>query len=272
MDARHKRDARSVDESIQISLIVLWLVASTSSGLLGQSPGESTPPPDTSNSPAETPQYEFFESNIRPALHQHCLACHNEKKPNGGLALDSRAGWMKGGDSGPAIVPGKPDESLLIRTIRHGEPGLEMPAKAPKLDDPDIAKFSHWIEQGAFDPRETPEPMTSVGQRSDTDAQWESIAAQRAQCVGEGAAADRAGGPAGLGHLDGLKLRPRVPCIKASKCVLCEIRARGVRGRRFQNCVGRAGKAAKEAPRTRRLRVSGLLCLGGLDLRLQRRL
>ena len=181
MDARHKRDARSVDKSIQISLIVLWLVASTSSGLLGQSPGESTPPPDTSNSPAETPQYEFFESNIRPALHQHCLACHNEKKPNGGLALDSRAGWMKGGDSGPAIVPGKPDESLLIRTIRHGEPGLEMPAKAPKLDDPDIAKFSHWIEQGAFDPRETPEPMTSVGQRSDTDAQWESIAAQRAQ-------------------------------------------------------------------------------------------
>ena len=181
MDARHKRDARSVDESIQISLIVLWLVASTSSGLLGQSPGESTPPPETSNSPAETPQYEFFESNIRPALHQHCLACHNEKKPNGGLALDSRAGWMKGGDSGPAIVPGKPDESLLIRTIRHGEPGLEMPAKAPKLDDPDIAKFSHWIEQGAFDPRETPEPMTSVGQRSDTDAQWESIAAQRAQ-------------------------------------------------------------------------------------------
>ncbi|MFN7735508.1 MAG: DUF1553 domain-containing protein [Pirellula sp.] len=181
MDARHNRDARSVFKGIQISSFALWFVAAISTGLFGQTLAEPTPPPGGSNSPATAAQSEYFESVIRPALHQHCLACHNAKKTNGGLALDSRDGWAKGGDSGSAIVPGKPDESLLIRTIRHVEPGLEMPAKAPKLDESDIAKFSRWIEQGAFDPRETPEPFNSFGAPSNSDAQWESIAAQRAK-------------------------------------------------------------------------------------------
>ncbi|MFM8470323.1 MAG: c-type cytochrome domain-containing protein [Limisphaerales bacterium] len=56
---------------------------------------------------------EFFTSKIEPLLKQHCFACHShEKKIQGGLALDSKSGWEKGGDSGPAVVPGKPEDSL----------------------------------------------------------------------------------------------------------------------------------------------------------------
>src|SRR6185436_16902277 len=61
---------------------------------------------------------EFFEKNVRPALVQHCYECHSDQKAKGGLRLDSRGGWSQGGDNGPAIVPGKPDESLLIQAIR----------------------------------------------------------------------------------------------------------------------------------------------------------
>ncbi|MDP4788286.1 MAG: hypothetical protein NWR93_09390, partial [Opitutales bacterium] len=74
----------------------------------------------------------FFEQKIRPALAEHCYECHSAKakKLKGGLALDSKAGWQKGGDSGtPIIVPGKPDEGLFLRYVRHLEPDMEMPPK-----------------------------------------------------------------------------------------------------------------------------------------------
>lgn len=104
-----------------------------------------------------------FEAKIRPALHEHCLSCHHQGKKNGGLALDSREGWQVGGDSGPAIEPGKPAESLLLRTMKHLEPGLEMPSKAPQLDKEVIAQFEIWIAEGAIDPRDEPEPLAEVG-------------------------------------------------------------------------------------------------------------
>src|SRR4051812_40747083 len=72
-------------------------------------------------------QIEFFESRIRPILAQDCYECHSTAgKQKAGLVLDSRAGWQKGGDSGEVILPGKPAESLLIRTVRHLEPDLKM--------------------------------------------------------------------------------------------------------------------------------------------------
>src|SRR5436190_3822903 len=70
---------------------------------------------------------DFFEQKIRPVLVEHCYKCHSAlaKKVRGGLRLDLKSGWQKGGDSGkPAIVPGKPDESPLIRAVRH-EDGVE---------------------------------------------------------------------------------------------------------------------------------------------------
>jgi len=181
MDARHFVVAPCARKGIQISTLVFWAFAATSIATFGQPPDVSNAASDTSGPSESTAQSEFFESNIRPALHEHCLACHNQQKPSGGLALDSREGWKQGGDSGTPVLPGMPDQSLFIRTIRHLDPGLEMPSKAPKLDETEIAKFRRWIEQGAYDPRETPELLTSTGKQHAIDAQWESIAAQRAK-------------------------------------------------------------------------------------------
>ena len=69
----------------------------------------------------------FFEANIRPLLVDHCYDCHSSEKgqSKGGLTLDTRAGWMTGGDSGAAIVPGKPEESLLIKAVRYDDAACE---------------------------------------------------------------------------------------------------------------------------------------------------
>ena len=72
----------------------------------------------------------FFESRIRPVLADRCHQCHAGTKTKGGLALDTRDGWKKGGDHGPAIVPGKPDESRLIAALSHADADLQMPPKA----------------------------------------------------------------------------------------------------------------------------------------------
>lgn len=99
---------------------------------------------------------EFFEKKIRPILAQHCSECHSAdaKALKAGLLLDSRDGWKRGGDSGTAIVPGKPNDSLLIKALKY-EDGMEMPPKG-KLSEEVVADFVKWIEQGAPDPRTAP--------------------------------------------------------------------------------------------------------------------
>ncbi len=98
---------------------------------------------------------EFFESKIRPVLVERCYKCHSGegKKQKGGLALSTRESLRKGGDSGPAIVPGKPEASLLIKAIRHASAELKMPPDG-KLPAAVIADFEKWIVLGAPDPRE----------------------------------------------------------------------------------------------------------------------
>lgn len=99
----------------------------------------------------------FFEQKIRPVLVEQCYSCHSAeaKKLKGNLYLDTRAGWEKGGDSGePVIVPGKPEVSLLIRTVQHLEADMEMPPKKPKLPDAVIADLVTWVKMGAPDPRD----------------------------------------------------------------------------------------------------------------------
>jgi len=94
-------------------------------------------------------QIEFFEKRIRPVLAQECYECHSTAtKQKGGLLLDTRVGWRAGGDSGPVIVPGNTDASLLLQSIRHEEPGLKMPKAGAKLDDSAIADFRNWIAMG----------------------------------------------------------------------------------------------------------------------------
>ena len=100
---------------------------------------------------------EFFEAKIRPILIQRCEGCHSSKlgKTQNGLALDSRPGWQKGGDAGPAIKPGNVDESLLITAIRYQNDDLKMPPEdaGGKLPDAEIALLTEWIRRGAHDPR-----------------------------------------------------------------------------------------------------------------------
>ena len=100
---------------------------------------------------------DFFESKIRPLLVEHCYECHSGEKTKGGLALDTRAGWQKGGHSGAVIVPGKPDESLLIKAVRYQDKELAMPPQkhGGKLSESKIALLTDWVRQGAPDPRET---------------------------------------------------------------------------------------------------------------------
>jgi mono/diheme cytochrome c family protein len=93
---------------------------------------------------------EFFESRIRPVLVEHCVKCHSAdtKTRKGSLRLDDAEAFRKGGASGPAFVPGKPDESLIIEALRHGNDALQMPPKR-KLPEPTIADFEAWIRMGA---------------------------------------------------------------------------------------------------------------------------
>lgn len=97
---------------------------------------------------------ELFEKRIRPILVANCYECHSAegKKREGGLLLDSRAGVLKGGDSGPAIVPGNAEESLLIMAIRHTDKDLKMPPER-KLAALQIDDLVAWINAGAPDPR-----------------------------------------------------------------------------------------------------------------------
>jgi hypothetical protein len=98
---------------------------------------------------------EFFEKKIRPVLVQHCYECHGSKlkKPKGGLVLDNREGLRRGGRSGPAVVPGRPQESLLLQAISHTDKQLKMPRNG-KLPAAVVADFRRWIEMGAPDPRD----------------------------------------------------------------------------------------------------------------------
>jgi len=97
-------------------------------------------------------QVTFFEKRIRPVLADKCYKCHseNKKERKAGLRLDTKSGLLRGGDSGAAVVPGKPNESLLIEALRYES--YEMPPDG-KLPDNVIADFVAWISMGAPDPR-----------------------------------------------------------------------------------------------------------------------
>jgi mono/diheme cytochrome c family protein len=90
---------------------------------------------------------EFFEKKVRPVLVENCFTCHGPKKQQGGLRLDGRLAAFKGGDNGPVLIPGKPEESVLIKAIRHdGE--LKMPPKS-KLAAGQVEALTEWVRMGA---------------------------------------------------------------------------------------------------------------------------
>ena len=99
----------------------------------------------------------FFENKIRPLLVEKCYACHSaeKNKTKGGLALDSQAAWLSGGEHGPALIPGKPDNSLLIKAVRYNDDELKMPPKKQggKLSNKEIQLLEQWIRDGAVTPK-----------------------------------------------------------------------------------------------------------------------
>ncbi|MEY4102875.1 MAG: hypothetical protein RL461_77, partial [Planctomycetota bacterium] len=111
-------------------------------------------------------QLQFFESTIRPILVDQCYGCHSAQsgRARGGYLVDTRDGARKGGGSGPGIVPGKPDDSLLIQAVRYHDEDLQMPPKG-KLSEDQIKALERWVAMGAPDPREaaTAKPKPSGG-------------------------------------------------------------------------------------------------------------
>lgn len=118
-----------------------WILAGFFAWLPATAPAQSSEPA----SPASSA--EFFEKSVRPILTSHCFECHGAKKQKAGLRLDSRDAMMTGGDTGPAVVPGHPEQSLLIKAIGYkDEP--QMPPKGP-LAPEQVAALTAWIKQGA---------------------------------------------------------------------------------------------------------------------------
>src|SRR5437868_12746933 len=89
---------------------------------------------------------KLFEEKVGPILSARCYKCHSAEapKPKGGLRLDSREAALKGGDTGPSLVPGKPDQSLLLKAVHWEDPDLQMPPKE-KLPAGEIALLREWI-------------------------------------------------------------------------------------------------------------------------------
>ena len=118
---------------------------------------------------------DFFETRIRPVLVRHCYECHSAAaaEVKGQLLVDFRDGLLKGGESGKVIVPGKPDESLILEAMRHES--FEMPPER-KLPNHVIADFEKWIRDGAFDPRDKQPTATEAA-----DAAWQIQFAERSR-------------------------------------------------------------------------------------------
>jgi mono/diheme cytochrome c family protein len=117
---------------------------------------------------------EFFESKVRPVLSEHCYQCHSAKaeKLKGGLFLDTRQGVLKGGETGPAIVPGDPTKSLLITAIRYADEHLRMPPENKKLSADQISNLEAWVKMGAPDPRIAGTPASNAVSPAAVSTHW----------------------------------------------------------------------------------------------------
>ncbi|MDQ2833745.1 MAG: c-type cytochrome [Acidobacteriota bacterium] len=129
------------------------LVAAALLGCSSQPPAVRGP---LTNDPAST---QFYPDRVQPIFQEHCFRCHGGWNRKGGLNFQTRTGLLKGGNSGPAVVPGDPAKSLLLRLMQHeealdkqGKP-MPMPPNKPKLSDADIDAVARWIEAGALMPQ-----------------------------------------------------------------------------------------------------------------------
>jgi cytochrome c553 len=117
---------------------------------------------ETPEQKATSEQEVFFEQRVRPLLMAKCLECHGEKKQEGGLRLDSRPAILRGNESGPAVVAGKPEESRLLEVIGYDD-AIKMPPKQ-KLAEAEIATLTAWVKIGAPWPGSENPPAPALGQ------------------------------------------------------------------------------------------------------------
>jgi cytochrome c553 len=135
--------------ALSLSLTVALLAAAA---IVWRSHGRDTKATPASNS------VEFYTQCVRPIFQANCYRCHGGFIHRGGLIMSTRTGLLRGGHTGAAIVPGNPQQSLLLQLIRHEGPvdhPLPMPPKS-KLSDADIATITQWIQAGAVMPPDQP--------------------------------------------------------------------------------------------------------------------
>ncbi|HUY92518.1 MAG TPA: DUF1553 domain-containing protein [Pirellulales bacterium] len=156
MSARRRR-ANLVSLTTATAFFGACLFGATIASRAADEPPGSAPPADRAAA-------EFFEKKVRPLLVARCQECHGPKQQKGGLRLDSLAAIVTGGDSGPALAPGKPDDSLLVDAVRYGQV-FQMPPKG-KLPEEEVAVLVEWVRRGA--PWPNAEPITAKPAASTT--------------------------------------------------------------------------------------------------------
>ena len=129
-----------------VAIAVVALAASIGVRQIGAT--GQTAKPEQKQAMAEAASPEFFEARVRPLLANSCFECHSDKA-EGGLRVDSREALIKGGDSGPAIVPGDPEKSLLIQAVKRLPLAPQMPSKRSKLKQEEIDVLVEWVKAGA---------------------------------------------------------------------------------------------------------------------------
>jgi len=115
---------------------------------------------------------DFFVEKVEPILKARCFECHAHGQAiEGGLALDSKSGWVKGGKSGPAVIPHKPEASLLIKAVSHVEVDLKMPP-GKRMPVSEIAVLAEWVKRGAVDPRVIPSRNAEIAVPDEWDSEF----------------------------------------------------------------------------------------------------
>ncbi len=140
-------------EKMQLRPLLRVLIPVLCAAVVAGEEPAATPTPAPAPAPADAAGLAFFEEKIRPVLAEKCYECHSAaKKVKAKLHLDSREGVLAGGETGPAIVAGDPDKSLLIKAISWHDEDLKMPPKV-QLPATVVANFTAWVKRGAPDPR-----------------------------------------------------------------------------------------------------------------------
>ena len=167
----HASSARA--EPALICRVVLALLVVMASGAWSRVAADETNAKKAADKPLSPEAIDFFESRVRPILVDRCIKCHGPKKQSSNLRLDSREAALKGGDSGPSLVPAKPEESLLIQAVAQTHEELKMPPDG-KLPEASVAIIRQWVALGAPWAAITPkgDPSTRAAGRDPSLPHW----------------------------------------------------------------------------------------------------